>query len=311
MISPDLPDNSKWLGPDPPDQAIGHSNAEKSNRIRLGCTNCDRTDFDLISELPKDWLNLQEVQTYEESVRVVDPADLSGSALDWHTHLGLCPDCSKHQTAESGEHASYQSDDEEFEIHPIIRQIINRDCHALMSLTDVIRHVVPKLRGGYEQLRNGGLEYRELFIKQCVLQHRLNQRLYIEVISGMRLTKSAPPVVERPPLQMSGRDIVRLMRKYRVTIRQLATISGISMKRIREIRTVGIDRPNVVRDWIQLITGVDPGPMPERIEFKSDEAGADCEFCGFPFRAHDSVFLYSGKQYCSVSCCRRDHHLWE
>ena len=311
MTNLNSPGESERLGPDLPDQAVSHSGTTSSNRIRLGCTNCDRTDFDGIDQLPEDWANILEVQTWEESSRGVASTDQSGHAFDWETHLGLCPECTKPETEEKDDFTSDSGDEEDFEVHPIIRQIINRDCHALMLLPDIIRHVASKLRGGYDQLRNGGLEYRELFIKQCVLQHLSNQRLYIEVLSGMRLTKSTTPAVERPPLQMSGRAIVRLMRKHRVTIRQLATISGISMKRIREIRTVGINRPNVVRDWIQLITGVDPGPMPERIEFKSDEVGKECKFCGFPFRVRDSVFLYAGKPYCSVGCCRRDHQLWE
>lgn len=223
----------------------------------------------------------------------------------------LGPDGSKPETPEKDDNASDSSIDAEAEIHPIIRQIINRDCHVCMLVTEVIRHVVSKLRGGYEQLRNGGTEYRELFVKQCALQHRLNQKLYIEVISGMRLTRAPEPVVPRPPLRMSGREVVSLMRKYGVTIRELSVRSKISMKRIREVRTVGLDSPNVVRDWIQMIAGVDPGPMPETTQLKSDEAGEECEFCGFPFRAQDSVFRYAAKSYCTVGCCRRDHHLWE
>ena len=38
---------------------------------------------------------------------------------------------------------------------------------------------------------------------------------------------------------MSGRDIARLMRKHGVSIRQLASISGITLKRIRELREKG------------------------------------------------------------------------
>lgn len=36
------------------------------------------------------------------------------------------------------------------DIHPIIRQIIDRDCHVSWSNRRVIRHVISKLRNGFE-----------------------------------------------------------------------------------------------------------------------------------------------------------------
>ena len=64
-----------------------------SGKIRLGCANCDRTDFDGIDELPPDWTDVDEVQSFAESIREVDWNDQSRSALDWPTHLGVCPEC--------------------------------------------------------------------------------------------------------------------------------------------------------------------------------------------------------------------------
>ena len=39
------------------------------------------------------------------------------------------------------------------DIHPIIRQIIDRDCHVSWSNRRVIRHVVSKLRDGQRTFR--------------------------------------------------------------------------------------------------------------------------------------------------------------
>ena len=61
--------------------------------IRLGCHSCDREDFDGISELPPDWLDISVVQTLEQSRQEVDWSDRSRSPLEWYTHLGICPDC--------------------------------------------------------------------------------------------------------------------------------------------------------------------------------------------------------------------------
>ena len=60
---------------------------------------------------------------------------------------------------------------------------------------------------------------------------------------------------------LSGREVIRLMRRHRVTIRELSTRMDITMKRIREVRRDGLQHPGFVRDWIQHITGQDPGPI--------------------------------------------------
>lgn len=59
--------------------------------IRLACLYCDRDDYDGVDELPADWHDIHDVQTYEQSLR---PANLPDtSVLDWFTHVGVCPDC--------------------------------------------------------------------------------------------------------------------------------------------------------------------------------------------------------------------------
>jgi len=60
---------------------------------------------------------------------------------------------------------------------------------------------------------------------------------------------------------MSGKQIQSLMRKHHVTIAALSNRMQITQKRIREVRERGLTDPNVVRDWVQGITGTDPGPI--------------------------------------------------
>lgn len=60
---------------------------------------------------------------------------------------------------------------------------------------------------------------------------------------------------------MTGTTLIRLMRVNSVTIRELAKRLGTTQKRVRTIRETGIQNPNVVRDWLQAITGKDPGPV--------------------------------------------------
>lgn len=86
-----------------------------------------------------------------------------------------------------------------------------------------------------------------------------------ESLHGARVSWMAYPVtVERFPLErgrLSGEEVTRLMRQFRVKIRDLSERTGITMKRIREVRTEGLADRNTIRDWIEAITGNDPGPM--------------------------------------------------
>ena len=60
---------------------------------------------------------------------------------------------------------------------------------------------------------------------------------------------------------MTGTQLVRLMRTHRVTIRELKRRTSITLKRIRKVRETGLTDAATIRDWIQAITGNDPGPM--------------------------------------------------
>jgi hypothetical protein len=60
-------------------------------------------------------------------------------------------------------------------------------------------------------------------------------------------------------LYLSGPTLCRLMRRHGVTIRLLAQRLAIPMKRVRLCRQAGIPDRHVARDWIEAITGQDPG----------------------------------------------------
>lgn len=62
-------------------------------------------------------------------------------------------------------------------------------------------------------------------------------------------------------MNMTGKQLVSLMRKNKITIRDLAHRLGITMKRIRLRRETGLADLATIRDWIQAITGTDPGPI--------------------------------------------------
>ena len=60
---------------------------------------------------------------------------------------------------------------------------------------------------------------------------------------------------------MTGKELTSLMRRHKVTIRELARRIQIPQKRIRYRRETGLPDPGLARDWIQAITGNDPGPQ--------------------------------------------------
>jgi hypothetical protein len=78
------------------------STPREQARIRLACSNCDRSDRDGITETELEacraegWTEIEFTQTYEQAVITYEnPADAPAGhdATAWYTHLGLCPDC--------------------------------------------------------------------------------------------------------------------------------------------------------------------------------------------------------------------------
>ena len=62
-------------------------------------------------------------------------------------------------------------------------------------------------------------------------------------------------------LYITGPILCRLMRRHHVTIRTLAQRLGVPMCRVRLRRRHGIDDRHVARDWLEAITGQDPGML--------------------------------------------------
>lgn len=69
-------------------------------------------------------------------------------------------------------------------VHPIVRQIIDRDCHVSLTNRQVIRHVVSKLKDGFRTYRAMPQRDRRTLLRQCIACHRQNVRLYIDVMQG-------------------------------------------------------------------------------------------------------------------------------
>lgn len=80
-------------------------------------------------------------------------------------------------------------------IHPIVRQIIDRDCHVSLTHREVIRHVISKLKGGYPTFRAMPKRDRRELVRQCIARQRENWRLYVDVMQG---TLGRPRKRKRP-----------------------------------------------------------------------------------------------------------------
>lgn len=115
------------------------------------------------------------------------------------------------------------------------------------------------------------------------------------------LTETASPFLQG---FLAGEVIVRLMRQHRKTIEGLSFRMGIPEKRIRQARAVGIRDPYAIRDWLQAITGQDPGPLPRSFQILNPVEEDCCSYCGYPLLVGDPGFEYVGDLFCSIACCR-------
>ena len=66
--------------------------------------------------------------------------------------------------------------------HPIVRQIIDRDCHVAISTRAVVEHVISKLRNGYETFISMPPADRRRFLRQCIDIHQANRAEYQDVM---------------------------------------------------------------------------------------------------------------------------------
>jgi acyl-CoA reductase-like NAD-dependent aldehyde dehydrogenase len=67
-------------------------------------------------------------------------------------------------------------------MHPIVRQIIDRDCHVGMSYRAVMRHVISRLKDGYQTFQALPAADRKELLRQCRDRHRENRELYVAVM---------------------------------------------------------------------------------------------------------------------------------
>lgn len=192
-------------------------------------------------------------------------------------------------------------------IHPIIRQVIDRDCHVAERNLMVVRHVISKLKHGYATFKSMPKGNRREFIAQCVWHHRQNLAIYVEVMSGFKRTIGSAKVKD-VVLALSGKQIVDLMRKHKKTIETLAFRLGNSRKRVRQVRESGLSDPLIVRDWLEAITGNDPGPLPEKYRINHITEEGNCCNCGYPMGVGDEAFGYVGDIFCSIACCRQSRN---
>ena len=68
-------------------------------------------------------------------------------------------------------------------VHPIVRQIIDRDCHVSASNRAVMRHVISKLREGYRTFRQLPKAERRQLLQDT--QPRKRRRPILPLYSGM------------------------------------------------------------------------------------------------------------------------------
>ena len=118
-------------------------------------------------------------------------------------------------------------------------------------------------------------------------------------------TRSVGKTLATTPTQLSGKEVIGLMRKHRVRIDALAFRLGTTQKRVRKIRRVGLQDALAIRDWTEAITGDDPGPIPNKYRLANSREATDCCFCGCPLISGDQAFEYVGEVFCSITCCRK------
>ena len=110
-------------------------------------------------------------------------------------------------------------------------------------------------------------------------------------------------VTPLPPSILKDKDIVSLMRKHRITISAVAVKVGVSRRRVRLLRHTGLTDATIIRDWLEAITGKDPGPVPRYCRIENPYEGAACHFCRYPLFHNDVAWRYADRVYCTMDCC--------
>ncbi len=190
------------------------------------------------------------------------------------------------------------------DVHPIIRQIIDRDCHVGEGNRTVIRHVISKLRDGYTTFRQMKDSDRREFIEQCLSAHRANIRLYAEVMGAFPLTKMRERELSAQIQNVSGEELVAMMKEHGKSIAYLAFRLGASVDEISQARKSGLDDPDTISRWLEALSDDEPAVIPDSLRVHSKAQSFDCNFCGTPVIPGDDAFEFSGEVFCSITCCR-------
>lgn len=190
-------------------------------------------------------------------------------------------------------------------IHPIIRQIIDRDCHVGESNRVVVRHVVAQLKDGNETFRRMPKGERRKFIEQCLAQHAANRRLFSEVMNGFSSTRKLEQDLLNQVKTMSGPELMALASEHKKPQSYLAFRFGWSKDRVRLAFKQGLVDRRVICEWLRAIAEIDTNDVPEKYRVRDKLQSTDCNFCGCPLICGDMVFEYRQNVYCSNYCCRK------
>ena len=150
-------------------------------------------------------------------------------------------------------------------IHPIIRQIIDRDCHVSESSRAVVRHVISKLKNGYATYREWSQADRRQFVDQCIAQHRANQRLYDEVMNGFPTCKKAERQLLKQIESVSPEVLAELMRENAVSQQYLAFRLGWSIGRVKAACQYGLRKPREIEVWLTAISEAESSDVPKEV----------------------------------------------
>lgn len=191
------------------------------------------------------------------------------------------------------------------DIHPIIRQIIDRDCHVGEGDRTVVRHVISKLKHGYETLRQMSTRDRRLLIEQAICHHRANQRLYVEVMNGFSSCRRIERQLRKQFESISAGELHNLMRENSVSPAYLAFRLGWSHGRVQQAMQAGLSRPRQIEQWLTAIAKAENSDVPVKSLIQDESHAAECNFCGCPLVVGDKVFVYQNHVYCSTNCCRK------
>ncbi len=189
-------------------------------------------------------------------------------------------------------------------IHPIIRQIIDRDCHVGECNRVVVRHVIAQLKNGNETFRRMPKAERRKFVEQCLAQHAANRRLFSEVMTGFPATRKREQELAKQTQGVSGTELVSLMNEHGKSTDFMAFRLGITLRKVRQARICGLTGAVSIGQWIRALATDDSANIPRKYRIPDRGQSLYCGFCGIPFVPSDHAFEFTGEVFCSIACCR-------